>query len=180
MVDVASGSLATLATFPVTSACNNDSPAPCQHAFAMSPIEGRILYATWDPQTDIDRLRVVDAMDGTVTGSATWEGSRIDWLSWSPDGSRLALAEECRVWTMKPDVTDRRLIREFDQCLASGRGTWSPDGRQLAVVVAATNELVASGRLVVLNVDDGSIAATTEIIADTSFGPAPLGRQPLP
>lgn len=180
VVDVASDSLATLATFPVTSACNNGNPAPCQHAFAMSPIEGRILYATWDPQTDIDTLRVVDAMDGTVTGSATWEGSRIDWLSWSPDGSRLALAEECRVWTMKPDGTDRRLIRELDQCLASERGTWSPDGRQLAVVVAATNERVASGRLVILNVDDGSIAATTEIIEDTSFGPAPLGWQPLP
>lgn len=180
VVDVASGNLATLATFPVTSICDNYNPAPCQHAFAMSPIEARILFATWDPQTKIDTLRVLDARGGTVTGSATWEGSRIDWLSWSPDGSRLALAAECRVWTMDPDGTDRRLVHDFEDCLTSARGMWSPDGRQLGAVVAATNEPLASGRLVVLNVGDGSIAATTEIIEDTSFGPAPLGWQPLP
>ena len=179
-VDVAAGALRTLATFPVSSACNGHNPAPCQHAFTMSPVENRILYATWDPQTKIDTLRVVDAKDGRVTGSATWEGSRIDWLSWSPDGSRLGFTEGCQVWTMAPDGTDRQRVRDLEDCRTGERGTWSPDGQQVAVVVVANDELLASGRLVVLNVRDGSIAATTDIIEDTSFGPAPLGWQPVP
>jgi WD40 repeat protein len=180
IVDVASGAMRTLATFPASTACNNYLPIACQHVFAMSPVEGRILYATWDPQTEVDTLRVIDATDGRLTGSATWAGSRIDWVSWSPDGSRLALAEECRVWTMAPDGTDRKLVHDFEECLTSGRGIWSPDGRQLGVVVAAANGPLASGRLVALNVQDGSIAATTAIIEDTGCGPAPLGWQPIP
>jgi Tol biopolymer transport system component len=180
VVDVASGTMTKLATFPASSACDDYNPAPCQHAFAMSPVEGRFLYATWDPQTETDTLRVIDARDGRLTGSAAWEGSRIDWISWSPDGARLALAEECRVWTMAPDGSDRQLVHDFGDCWTADRVTWSPDGRQVAVVVTSSNELLASGQLVVLNAEDGSIAATTAIVEDTSFGPAPIGWQPIP
>jgi dipeptidyl aminopeptidase/acylaminoacyl peptidase len=180
VVDVASGDLRTLATFPVTSACDDHNPTACQHAFAMSPTDASILYATWDPQTNVDTLRVIDAADGRVTESTTWDGSRIDWITWSPDGSRLAMAEGCRVWIMAPNGTDRTLIHEFGNCRTTGRGTWSPDGRLLAAVVNASEDPLASGRLVLLDVQGKSVVATTAIIEDTSFGPSPLGWQPRP
>ena len=180
VVDVASGDMTTLAEFPNSAECNDYNPVPCQHAFAMSPVEGRILYATWDPQAKVDKLRVIDAGDGEVTISATWYGSRIDWLSYSPDGSRLALAADCRVWTMALDGTDRQLVHDFEDCRTIARGMWSPDGRQLGVVVAETEAPPASGRLILLSAEDGTITGTIDIVADTSFGSGPIGWQPLP
>ena len=180
LVDVASGTLTTLARFPVTSTCNDGYiPVPCQHAFAMSPVGERLIYATWDPEAAIDVLRTIDH-EGRLTGSVPWEGSRIDWLSWSPDGSRLALTEGCRVWTMALDGSDQTLVHDFGECRSTDRVTWSPDGRELAVVVTLSEAQLASARLVVLNAEDGSIAAPTEIVDDTSAGPAPIGWQPVP
>jgi Tol biopolymer transport system component len=65
---------------------------------------------------------------------------------WSPDGMRIAFSVTdgpCQIWTMAPDGTDRRILATFptadtETCSGSFRPgpVWSPDGRQLAMLVS--------------------------------------------
>ena len=52
--------------------------------------------------------------------------------AWSPDGTRIAFARDNRVWTVRPDGTDERML--VDAGYWDTGPTWSPDGRQLAFV----------------------------------------------
>jgi Tol biopolymer transport system component len=172
-----------LVSFPESDACHEqDNPTPCQHAVAMSPADGRIAYATYAPETASETVLMIDPEGGEPAPIATWTDSRIEWMTWSADGSRIAVAAGCQVWTMASDGTDRRLIKDLAPCLRIDRLAWSPDGAKLAFVQTDPGEeaLVVDVTLMVLTVDEGSVTALATLTDDTSVSPQPLAWQAVP
>jgi Tol biopolymer transport system component len=59
-------------------------------------------------------------------------------ISWSPDGSQVALADTTGLWVERADGTQRRQLLETKTvctavCLSAPTVVWSPDGKTLAV-----------------------------------------------
>lgn len=190
----------TLVSFPEfesSESCTTYAPLSCAHSFAVSPVDGRIAYATNDAKTSTDTVRVVNPDDGTVTLVARWPAesfanrpsnpARLSRLAWSPDGSRIAFAAGCQIWSIAPDGTDRSLIKDLGSCEATpDRLTWSPDGTELAFVELErkVEGIVQSLTITALTVDGGSIRrlATLEM-GDAEIGPIawqsiPITEQP--
>jgi Tol biopolymer transport system component len=179
----------TLVSFPDRHACEPGWVAlGCVHSVVMSPIDGRIAYATYDPEAGTDSVRVVDPDDGSINLVATWtvttqEGYVPARMAWSPDGSRIAYAADCQIWSMAPDGTDRSLIKDLGACTAMpDRLTWSPDGSELAFFeldrdVAGT---ITDVTLTVLTVEGGAIRRLATFEPDDAVGLQPPVWQPLP
>src|SRR5207249_5167920 len=68
----------TLVSFPREDPCNPGwAPLGCVHSVSMSPVDGRIAYATYDPGAAIDTMRVIDPDDGAVTVVARWAATGV-------------------------------------------------------------------------------------------------------
>src|SRR4029077_17096812 len=86
----------TLVSFHDAHACEPGWGAlGCVHAVVMSPVDGRVAYATYDPDAGTDTVRVVDPDDGAVSLVARWTVTTPERylparMAWSPDGSRIA------------------------------------------------------------------------------------------
>ena len=92
----------------------------------------------------------IAAADGTaiqrVFATETHERARIDGLSWSPDGSKLAYRLACctatvaragpALWTINPDGTQRAKVTDY-----VGDYSWSPDGSQIAFAIMPTSQI---------------------------------------
>jgi hypothetical protein len=186
----------TLVSFPElesSEACSRYIPLSCAHSFAISPADGRIAYAMNDAKTGTDTVRLVDPADGTVTLVARWPATvfgarplnpwRPSRLAWSPDGSRIAFAAGCQIWSIAPDGTHRELIKDLDTCVATpDRLTWSPDGSQLAFVELDRNVegILQNLTLTVLAVDGTSIRRLATVQADDAVEIGPVAWQPIP
>jgi dipeptidyl aminopeptidase/acylaminoacyl peptidase len=186
----------TLVSFPElesSDACATDIPLSCAHSFAISPTDGRIAYASNDATTGTDTLSVVDPDDGTVSLVAEWPStvfgarplnpSRPARLAWSPDGSRIAFAVGCQIWSIAPDTSDRELIKDLDPCVGTpDRLTWSPDGTELAFVELDRNVggILQNLTLSVLSVDGGSIRRLATLEVDDAVEIGPIAWQSIP
>lgn len=186
----------TLVTFPElegSEACSPSIPLSCAHSFAMSPVDGRIAYAVNDAKTGTDTVRVVDPDDGAVTLLARWPatmfGSRPlnPWrpsrLAWSPDGSRIAFAVGCQIWSIASDGTDRELIKELGSCAATpDRLSWAPDGTELAFVELGRdiNGVLHDVTLTLLTIDGGPIRRLAQLEADDAVEIQPFAWRPIP
>jgi Tol biopolymer transport system component len=175
----------TLVSLPLSDACVEPHGSPtqsCEHAIAMSPADGRIAYATYEPTTETELIRLVEASDGRVTPLAPWTGPRIESMAWSPDGEHIAMAAGCEVWSMHSDGTDRALIDDLGSCIRIGSLTWSPDGTELAFVEIGPPQggdlLMVT--LTVLAVDSGSVIARADLTHDVYGGIPPIAWQPVP
>ncbi len=107
---------------------------------AWSPGGSQITFARFANEcvpTCIGEIYVVDA-NGTGEVNLTNDPADDDQPAWSPDGRLIAWQRDSRIWTMKPDGTEKTN-------LALGiHPNWSPDGTKLAV---------ARGGIWVMNAD---------------------------
>jgi Tol biopolymer transport system component len=183
----------TLVSFPRADPCNPPwAPLGCVHSVSMSPVDGRIAYATFDPERGSDSIRVVDQDDGdirlvarlTATGEPGFSPNR---LAWSPDGSRIAYAAGCQIWSMAPDGTDQTLIKDLGSCTAiptaiPDRLTWSPDGTELSFfeLDRAVGGALRDVTLTVLTVDGGAVRRLATFGVDDAVGLQAFAWRPLP
>lgn len=182
----------TLVSFPRADPCNTGhAPLGCVHSVTMSPVDGRISYATYDPKAGIDTVRVINPDDGTIAVVATWPvAGRPDFLpqrmAWSPDGSRIAYAADCQIWSFAPDGTDPVLVKDLGTCTAlPDRLTWSPDGTELAFFVLDRDAsgVVRAMTLTVLDLDGGAIHRLETFYpsdSDDGIGSTPIAWRSVP
>jgi Tol biopolymer transport system component len=92
--------------------------------------------------------------------------------SWSPDGARLAFANEYdAVWTIRPDGTDPRRVFAGAAPICA---RWSPDGTRLAFVNDRNHETEgADGRsqIYLINPEGGGLTNLTSDPAESDYGP---------
>jgi Tol biopolymer transport system component len=194
----------TLVSFPEEDPCNpRSSPLGCVHSVAMDPIDGRIAYATFEPKEGFDgttqyapfevkegtdRIHVIDPDDGAITLVATSPATGVPGhlpsvLAWSPDGSRLAFAAGCRIWSIAPGSTDRELLVDLGSCPATPEQlTWSPDGTELAFIELnrTATGVLDDVTLSVLTVDGAAVRTLGTFGADDAVGLVPMAWQPIP
>lgn len=194
----------TLVSFPREDPCNPQSaPLGCVHSVAMNPVDGRIAYATFEPEQAFDgttryaafevkegtdRIHVIDPNDGTITIVDTLPamgvpGDLPSVLAWSPDGSRIAFAAGCRIWSIAPDSTDRELLVDLGSCAATpDQLTWSPDGTELAFLELNRNAagVLKDVTLAVLTIDGAAVRTLGTFDVDDTVRLAPMAWQSIP
>jgi Tol biopolymer transport system component len=176
----------TLVSFPRSDHCG--TALGCVHSVAMSPVDGRIAFVTYDPQAGSDTVRVIDPDDGSITVVASVTATLLPTnvpsrLAWSPDGSRIALAAGCQIWSIAPDGNDQALVKDLGPCTATpGRLIWSPDGAELAFVDPTFDVVghLQNVTLYALTVDGGSIRRLATLQADFAVGGNAITWQPVP
>jgi len=91
---------------------------------AWSPDGKSVVYSPANGDLDIIRS------DGTGNRKLASPGGYPDWLSWSPDGSRIRFSSDNRLWEMSSDGSGLHQLLPgwrpmFSQCC----GRWTPDGK---------------------------------------------------
>ena len=108
-------------------------------SYAWSP-DGTRLAGTWEgTEPSTGAMRIWDAASGRILQERTDAGFVN--VSWSPDGSHLALDGDdgkLHIWAAS-SLDDLRTIDVFTHTLALA--VWSPDSRQLAVASSSDREL---------------------------------------
>jgi tricorn protease len=117
-----------------------DTPA-VEHGVAWSPDGKKLIFVS--DRTGYDKLHIVesddpDTMDLTkairfktkvlTTGIEAEAGA-----TFVPDGSRIAFIREGKMWTMKPDGTDLKVLVDKQQVFDYD---WSPDGKWIVYSLA--------------------------------------------
>ena len=169
-----------------------------------SPDGSRVAYAAnvFDEDSDSHSNRAevwIATADGTASqrifATVTHEFARIDGLSWSPDGSKLAYQLVCctaagatagpRLWTINPDGTQQARVAD-----SVGDYSWSPDGSQIAFAIMPTSQIWiadpnGSNQVKLINLDasagpfwspDGTLMAVTQLIHGV---PGATGRKEI-
>jgi Tol biopolymer transport system component len=106
--------------------------------------DGSVLAFLHYAANDTHEIRTIDPFSGNVEVLfSDWDASM---LSWSPDGKRIAYADESGVWVANADGTSAVVVAEPTLGLMPllpgwpstiGRVKWSPDGSKLAFVEGA-------------------------------------------
>jgi TolB protein len=101
--------------------------------------------------------------DGSGLRRVTPLSTRVWWYAWSPDGRLIAYIDNrSSLWLVRPDGTGRRLLVPASQ-LRSFRLSWSPDGKDIAIVSPgpdAKGRGLGCGNLTIYSVPvDGSTPA---------------------
>ena len=89
----------------------------------------------------MSRIVVISA-DGSDSEPATPASERARWPAWSPDGRRIAYYVEAShgaIWVA--DLASAAQVKLFDSGLTRTLLDWSPDGKEIAFVRGAGNEL---------------------------------------
>ncbi|MDP9302853.1 MAG: hypothetical protein M3P43_18460 [Actinomycetota bacterium] len=179
----------TLVSFPRSDPCHPpETPIGCVHSVAMSPVDGRIAYVTYNPETGIDTVRVVDPDDGAITPVASVTATGLpnnapSRIAWSRDGSRIALAAGCQIWSIAADGSDQAVVKDLSPCTATpGRLTWSPDGAELAFVEPSFDVVghLQSVTLYALTVDGSSMRRLATLQGDFGVGFNAITWRPVP
>jgi Tol biopolymer transport system component len=137
---------------------------------------GRIAFGTFDP-----------ALSDFLISTARADGSGMKRLlpdahecpAWSPDSTEIAVtagANGAFATIVHADGTNPRALRLADPNMALGCGTWSPDGKQLALEGWDTTKLGAEGVYLVNAADGGGLKRLTSPLggihdAPVSFSP---------
>ncbi|HEV3077385.1 MAG TPA: protein kinase, partial [Thermoanaerobaculia bacterium] len=106
--------------------------------FDTSPDGKWIVFSTAAPREDLFMIRP----DGTGLRQLTTGGSKNRIPHWSPDGTLIAFYSDrggdYQGWTIRPDGSDLKLISDAKPLY---NPIWSADGRQLACLVGAHQDL---------------------------------------
>ncbi len=122
-----------------------------------SPDSSRIVLKQWTSTPD---LFVINA-DGTNFSRVTDSSDHEDWMTWSPDGSKIAFIRGNSVYTIYPDGTNETLL--WTGSYQPSYLAWSPDGQSLAWTGWYTGELF------IIN-SDGSNLRTLALPFNTQGG----------
>lgn len=150
-------SLLLLTTIPAVSIAAEPAAEP-----AASAASGEtVAFSTANnPQNPIQRALQIAYPDGTVVDTGITSNYGLT-LSWSPDGSKIALGLHRDSSTSNPDIyvvnADGSDLRRLTT-LGGEMPTWSPDGSKIAFITRrydATNEIGYNPMLYVMN-SDGS------------------------
>src|SRR5262245_10847534 len=72
--------------------------------------------------------------DGSGLRQVTPQSTRVWWYAWSPDARLIAYIDQrSSLWLVRPDGTGRRLLLPASQLRSFGL-SWSPDGKDIAIV----------------------------------------------
>lgn len=107
-------------------------------------VEGRagtiaFLRESPDPGTTQSGLFAIEA-DGSGLRRLTPPGTSVFTYEWAPDGKLIAYLDERTpsLWLIRPDGTGRRLLLPTSQLSSLGL-SWSPDGKDIAIVSPGPN-----------------------------------------
>ncbi len=95
---------------------------PEDQAAGFRPYQRHNLYTV-----DVDGKNACNLTGFSTTGSWFTE------IAWSPDGSQIAFVDGARIYTVRPDGTDLRLLTRSGSAASL---SWSPDSRKLAYVLS--------------------------------------------
>ena len=118
----------------LTTPCDAPPPPPPRDDFLVdelwtwSPVGARLAYATIEGETD--ELFVVEPSDGRRTSLGTADGD-VTAMEWSPDGTRIAYADDGSVYEVGVDGDERSLLA--DSFVDIIDIDWSPDGSRILV-----------------------------------------------
>ena len=77
--------------------------------------------------------------DGGGLRQLTPQDTRVHSYAWSPDGALIAYIDQrLSLWLVRPDATGRRMLLPTSQLSSLGL-TWSPDGKDIAIVSPGPN-----------------------------------------
>ena len=115
--------------------------------------------------------------DGSGLRPVTPLSTKVYSYAWSPDGRLIAyIDQQLSLWLVHPDGTGRRLILPSSR-LSTVALSWSPDGKQLAIVSPGSNaNLRTTGcgsRLYVVPIDGGQPVSLppTSVGCDVAWSP---------
>lgn len=101
-----------------------------------SPDNSKIVFKDWGATPD---LFVINA-DGTGRTQITSNADHEDWMTWSPDGTKIAFVKGNSVYTINPNGTGQTLL--WTGSYQPSNLFWSPNGQSLAWTGWYTSELI--------------------------------------
>jgi Tol biopolymer transport system component len=106
---------------------------------AASKRAGTIAFIRLRPGPDFGGRIFVIRADGSGLRPVTPRNIKVWSYAWSPDGGLIAYIDRrSSLWLVRPDGTGRRLLLPTSQLSSLGL-TWSPDGKDIAIVSPGPN-----------------------------------------
>ncbi len=158
-------------------------PAYSPNGDKLAYLRGRVVAATG--VAAFDSIWILDTVSGRARQLTTCHGcGPYDYISWSPDGSRLAFSETDQRGSLQLDLIDadgthRTQLTDFLAGQNATQPTWSPDGSRIAFDFFTVARAPSQGAYPVVSIDvikaDG-----TGLVVLFNAAPAELGQNGSP
>ena len=143
---------------------NNTAPA-------LSPDGTRIAYISERAGDTVLALTNRDGSSFTRLARGVRASDPIDHVAWSPDGTQLVFAQNCGLYTIRADGSDRQALLEPVADACYNDPNWSPDGTR--IIFAATAD---SSHSAIFSIAAGGGQATnvTEYVGQPGSEQSPI------